>query len=122
MGESTNERFVSKQIFIELKRVGGKLWVAVSLLPGKTEWMPSFEELYIIHSLVSICEELKYPSTAGYRGADEVCNFLDAISKSIRGSKGKLPSRLIMARWIALAHKFRLKVKTQIVAIQPPVV
>lgn len=46
-------------------KYGGKYWVLVKFLYGRTSWIPAFHDLFRIVQAICFCEDLKYPQGQG---------------------------------------------------------
>jgi hypothetical protein len=79
-----------------LDQYDGKLWVIVTFNGTRTEWVPSFEDLFRIVQAICHCEDEKYPPPA--KGRSMVKELLiDCCEKGIEWEtlreKYKIPSR-----------------------------
>jgi len=80
-------------------KYGGKSWVLVRFTGGQ-EWVPSFEDLYMVITAICACEDEKYPNG---RGRFFVRDFFKECCEVLR------PGQSTQERWQELWGKYQFK-------------
>ena len=79
-----------------------KLWVFVELLNGKTDWVPSFEDLYRVIQAICFCEDRKYPKG---QGRYMVRDFLNECCQPLK------EGQTLDERWAELCYEYAIPVR-----------